>query len=137
MFVGACAMSMRQLLRRHGRATLRVTAAEAPPAVFDALILFAGGRAAPSSRRLRGEATPFMLDLPDEDVTVVVQPRDPGRRLIAEYEREVSGRRVLFGRSWMPTPVLHRRRGGIVCTGLSASDETAGPNGSGSLSPVG
>lgn len=129
-------MSIRQLLRRRGRATLRVTAAEGEPALFDALILFAGGRGAPTPRRLRGEATPFTLDLPDEDVTVVVQPRDSARPLVAEYERQVNGRRVLLGRSWMPTPVLQRRRGGIVCTGLSASDDTPGPGSSGSLAPA-
>jgi len=56
-------------------------------------------------------------------MTVVIQPRDPGRRLIAEYEREVGGRRVLLGRSWMPTPILQRLRGGIVCSGLSGSDD--------------
>jgi|SRR6185437_3027033 len=130
-------MSIRRLLRRHGRATLRVTAAESEPAVFDALILLGGGHAASSPRRLRGEATPFNLDLPDEDMTVVIQPRDPGRRLIAEYEREVGGRRVLLGRSWMPTPILQRLRGGIVCTGLSASDDVPGPDGSGSRMPAG
>jgi len=129
-------MSIRQLLRGHGRATLRITAAETEPAVFDALILFASGRTAPRTRRLRGEATPFSLDLPDEDVTVVVQPRDPGRQLVAEYERELGGRRVLLGRSWMPTPVLQRLRGGIVCTGLSAFDDTPGPGSSGSLAPA-
>ena len=129
-------MSITRRLRRHGRATLRVIVAEAEPAIFDALILFAGNRGAPSPRRLRGEATPFSLELPDQDVTVVVQPRDPGRRLVAEYEREIGARRVLFGRSWMATPVLQRRRGGIVCTGLSASDDTPGPGSSGSLAPA-
>ena len=129
-------MNIGQLLGRRGRATLRVTAADAEPAAFDALILFGGRRGVPGSRQLRGEATPFRLELPDEDVNVVIRPRDRGRQLIAEYERELGGRRVLFGRSWMPMPVLQRRRGGIVCTGLSASDDAPGSDDSGLVAPA-
>jgi hypothetical protein len=104
-------------LRGQRRATLRVTA-DGAPAVFDALLVFDGARPRLAARELSGERTPFALDLPDVDVTIVVQPRDPGRPVVAEYEREVNGRRRLWGRAWRGTPVLRRRGGAIICAGL-------------------
>ncbi|MDQ3949196.1 MAG: hypothetical protein M3282_02525 [Gemmatimonadota bacterium] len=123
------------LFRRPRRATLRVSA-EGAPATFDALLVFDGGpRRRAETRVLRGECTPFTLDLPDRDVTVVVQPRERARRLVAEYVREVGGRRVLWGRSWLATPVLQRRGGGILCAGLPAPEESDGA-GAGSVAPA-
>jgi hypothetical protein len=118
-------MRILTILRRERRATLRVSS-EGDPATFDALLLFGGRRRRRETRILRGEHTPFTLELPDRDVTVVVQSRDRVRALTAEYEREVGGHRVLFGRSRFFTPVLQRRGDGIVCTGFTGPDD---PNG--------
>ena len=113
-------MGILQHLRQPSRATLRVTAAEAT--TFDALLVFDGGWRRPETRVLRGELTPFTMDLPDRDVTVVVQPRDHARTVCAEYARERKGRRVAWGRSWVATPVLHRRGGSLICAGIPAGD---------------
>ena len=119
-------MGILRLFRVPRRAVLRVSA-EHEPATFDALLVF-GGRRWRRSRdvpalSLTGERTPFSLDLPDRDVTVVVQPRDRARRVVAEYEREIGGRRALWGLSRFATPVLQRRGGGILCAGLPAGDD--------------
>jgi hypothetical protein len=114
-------MRLLSMLRGSRRATLRVSA-DGGPAEFDALLLFEGGRR-PETRVLTAERTPFALELPDEDVTVVVRPRDRARSIVAEYAREVGGRRVLWGRSWMPTPVLRRLGGVIVCAGVPAAGD--------------
>ena len=98
------------------RVTLRVTA-DGAPAAFDALILFDQRRVF-KGQTLRGQHTPFEIDLPDTDVTIVVQRRDHHRRVIAEYEVTASGKRQTWGRSWQPTSVLQRRGGRIVCAGL-------------------
>lgn len=113
-------MGILQRLRHPSRATLNVTAGEAT--IFDALLVFDGGWRRPETRVLRGELTPFTMDLPDRDVTIVVQPRDHAQTVVAEYARERNGRRVAWGRSWLATPVLHRRGGSLICAGLPTSD---------------
>jgi len=46
--------------------------------------------------------------LPDADPTAVVRPLDGALRLIVEYAVIAGARRVLYGRSWWPMPVLQR-----------------------------
>ena len=57
---------------------------------FDALILFRGRGM--RTRTLNGERTPFELELPDDDCTLVVEGRDSRAELEVEYrvERRVS-----------------------------------------------
>jgi hypothetical protein len=127
-------MDLLSVFRGPARAMLRVDA-EAGPAAFDALVIVEGRRGGMESRTLRDAHTPFSLALPDEDVTVVVQPRDPARPVVAEYARERGGRRVLWGRSWAPMPVLRRRGGAILCAGLP-SDGPDGESDAGVTAPA-
>jgi hypothetical protein len=110
-------MSALSFFRTPVRATVRVDA-DAGPALFDALVIIESTRHGMVTRALQGERTPFVLALPDQDVTVIIRPRDPARPVTAEYARERGGRRLLWGRSWDPSPVLRRRGRAILCAGV-------------------
>lgn len=127
-------MNVLSAFRRPARAMLRVVA-EAGPASFDALVILEDGRSGMVTRTVSDAHTPFSLALPDRDVTVIVQPRDPERPVIAEYARERAGRRVLWGRSWASTPVLRRRGGAILCAGLRG-DGPIGESNAGVATPA-
>jgi hypothetical protein len=127
-------MSVLSVFRTPARATLRVDA-DGGPAPFDALVIIESARHRMVARTLRNEHTPFVLALPDQDVTVIVRPRDAARPVVAEYARERGGRRLLWGRSWDATPVLQRRGGAILCAGVP-SDRPEGDSDTQMLAPA-
>jgi hypothetical protein len=99
--------------------TLRVYS-ENRPAIFDAIVVF-DRRHGCETQSFTGQATPFEVELPDVDATIVVRPRDATQRVAAEYEVAVAGKRRLWVRSWHGMPVLRRHRGGVIGAGLPVS----------------
>ena len=115
------------------QAIFRVTAADARPARFDALLII-GGHRRPTTRRLHGEQTPFELVLPDTDLTAVVQPQDGEPQVVVEYALMAGAKRVLYGRGWSPIPVLQRRGHWILVAGIGEAPEAS--DGTSALSPT-
>ena len=110
-------MSLLSMFGASRHVTLRVTS-ERDAATFDALVVF-DRRGGFATQRFVEQQTPFETELSDDDVTIVVRPRDATRPVVAEYEVAIAGKRRLWVRSWAGMPVLRRRQGGVIGEGLS------------------
>jgi len=110
-------MGLLSAFRPSRHVTLRVFS-NGDPAKFDALVVLDRRRGF-EVQNFADRETPFETELPDRDVTIVVQPRDAAHPVIAEYEVAVAGKRRLWARSWHATPVLRRHRHGIVGAGVA------------------